>query len=278
MFTARSFGNIIGSTPSEGLVSLLELLRFYAETYMRLVKDLFDLELCFHIEEGQSGISPATVGSAKRDLETARIRCEEIGLQVSAKHAVELLASLNAGTLSSDNVKALHENIERELSCRFYVGIPENRKEEFCESLKKWADIITRFPEATGDIEEMNKCYALSRYSASVFHSLLVMEHGLVALGKMLGVTDPKEGWDASCKKLAVIVDAGRRSNTTGLDFEFLEQVNACIQTIKLAWRNKINHASGKPIVMYGGFEPYVAEETIAATRSFMRRLAQGLP
>jgi hypothetical protein len=139
-------------------------------------------------------------------------------------------------------------------------------------------DITKRFPAATEDIEEMNKCYALCRYSASVFHSLLVMEHGLVALGKLLGVTDPKEGWDASCKKLEAIVKAGRNANPTELEFEFIEQVNVCIQTIKLAWRNKVNHATGKPVVMHGGFAPYVAEETIAATRSFMRRLAEGLP
>jgi hypothetical protein len=136
---------------------------------------------------------------------------------------------------------------------------------------------LTKFPSATEDVEEMNKCQALCRYSAAVFHSLLVVEHGLIALGKLIGATDHKEGWDASCKKLAEIVNAGYSKNTTGLNFNFLEQVNACIQTMKLAWRNKVNHASGKPIVMYGTFSPDVTDDIISASRSFLRRLIEGI-
>jgi hypothetical protein len=105
----------------------------------------------------------------------------------------------------------------------------------------------------------------------------MVAEHGLVYLGKILGVTDPKEGWDASSRKLANIVQAGHPKNSTGLDFNFLEQTNACVQVMKHAWRNKVNHATGKPIIMCGGFAPYVAEEIISATRGFLRSLTEGI-
>ena len=194
---------------------------------------------------------------------------------MSGKHVEQLQSRKDAVTYH--DIAALNDNIQRELGLRFFVGIAEDRKEAYCDSLKGWDTVVAKFPSSSDDIEEMNKCYALCRYSACVFHSLLVMEHGLVELGNLLQVTDPKLGWDASCRKLAEIVKSGRTSNTTGLDFEFLEQVNVCIQTIKLAWRNKVNHATGKPLVMHGGFAPYVAEEVISATRSFMRRLADGL-
>jgi hypothetical protein len=256
-------------------VCLLELLRFYAEVYIRITKELFDLKVCAQIEEADGGLTPELKSGIEGHLEITKRCCEKIGLQVSAIHADELLLALKIGTLSSRDIEPLHKNIERELSCRFYVGISEDRKAAFCESLKGWEDITKKFSAATEDIEEMNKCYALCRYPAAVFHSLLVLEHGLVALGRLVGTTDPKEGWDASCKKLADIVKAGRTANTTGLNFEVLEQLNTCIQVIKLAWRNKVNHAVGKPIVMHGGFAPYVAEEIISATRGFMRRLAE---
>ena len=262
---------------SERLVNLLELLRFYAETYMQIAKNLHDLNSGFKWTRLRERSRHETVNSLQAMLIVTKTCCEEIGLKVSIKHADELLLIARHGEVEDQDIKALHENIRRELSCRFYVGISEDRKEAYCDSLKGWEVVLTRFPAATEDVEEMNKCYALCRYSASVFHSLLVMDHGLVALGKSLGVTDPKEGWDSSCKKLATTINAGRTANSTGLDFEFLEQVNTCIQVIKLAWRNKVNHATGKPMVMHGGFAPYVAEETIAATRSFMRRLAEGL-
>lgn len=259
-------------------VTLLELLRFYAETYCRLAKDLYDLEVCLYADEKQhEGPVAETLEMAHGVLISAKIKCEEIGLQVSAVHVKELQERSRSNTISSNDVRGLHENIDRELGCHFFVGVAENRKAFYCESLKDWAKVTEKFPSATEDIEEMNKCFALCRYSASVFHSLMVVEHGLVALGKLLSITDPKEGWDASCKALERIVAAGYKENKTGLPFEFLEQLNACVQAMKFAWRNKVNHATGKPLVMSGGFAPYVAEEIISTTRRFMRRLAEGL-
>jgi hypothetical protein len=163
------------------------------------------------------------------------------------------------------------------LSCHFFVGISPDRIEAYTKSLVGWEEISSKFPFATEDIEEMNKCFALCRYTAAVFHSLLVVEHGLVELGKVMAVTDPKEGWDASCRKLEAIVEAGYKANTTGLNFDFLTQLNVCIQSMKLAWRNKVNHATGKILVMGGGFAPYVAQEIMMSSRAFMRRLAEGI-
>jgi hypothetical protein len=260
----------------------MELIRFYADLYVRISKRLLDLQLYLYVDESSAKtdkeappLRAEAILEARGALETAKNGCENIGLQVSAIHAGELLRALETKYLASTDVEALHKNIERELSCRFYIGISEDRKAAYCEGLKGWEDITRSFPRATEDIEEMNKCWALCRYSAAVFHSLLVVEHGLVELGKLLQVTDPKEGWDASCRKLEEIVKAGRKHTPVGLDFGFLEQINTCIQAMKLAWRNKINHATGKPIVMGGGIAPYVCEDTISATRNFMRRLCE---
>ncbi|MBZ5695000.1 MAG: hypothetical protein LAN36_06530 [Acidobacteriia bacterium] len=261
--------------------TLLELLRFYAEAYLRLAKELQDLEMCLYadrLENVHAGKEESVLHEpehAKLVLISAKMSCEKIGLQVSAVHAGELLTSVARKRLTSSDVKALHENIDRELSCHFFVGISEDRKAFYCESLKGWEEITAKFPEATEDIEEMNKCFALCRYSAAVFHSLLVIEHGLVKFGNLLGVIDPKVGWDASYRKLESIVNAGRNENKTGLEFSSLEQLNVCVQAMKLAWRNKVDHAAGKPQVMGGGFAPYVAEEIISTTRGFMRRLSE---
>jgi hypothetical protein len=143
--------------------------------------------------------------------------------------------------------------------------------------LNGWEDIVSKFPDVQDDIEEMNKCFALSRYTASVFHSLLVIEGGLIVLGKRLGVTDPKEGWDATCKKMELILKAGHPANTSGLDFAFIEQTNVATQAIKQAWRNKVNHAAGRLAIMKTGFADYIAEEIMHATRAYMRILAHGL-
>ena len=256
----------------------MELLRFYAESYVGMSKLLQEFSLYLCTEEGRGNpVSREDLDTARTHLEMAKAGCEEIGLQVSAKHAEELLRSVGNGLIASSQIGALLQNIERELSCRFFVGIPPERVKAFTESNLGWEQVIARFPRAIDDIEEMNKCFALSRYHAAVFHSLMVMEYGLVELGKKIGATDHKEGWDASCKKLAEVVGAGYKANTTGLEYTLLEQLNTCIQVIKLAWRNKVNHATGKPLVMSGGFASEVAEEIMSSTRGFMRRLAEGV-
>jgi hypothetical protein len=113
-----------------------------------------------------------------------------------------------------------------------------------------------------------------------VFHSLLVVECGVIHLGTYLEVTDPKRGWDATCKKLDSLVDGGRNKlpQKFARHFEFLEQTNQCVQTMKHAWRNKVNHVDGKLVVLKPDFAPDVAEEIMVASRGFMRRLATELP
>jgi hypothetical protein len=266
-----------------GGVTLLELMRFYAERYLALVNDLSRLEIDLQVIEslraaGNPDEMPLTEAETQKAYDLLRRvgrLCSEIGLDVCRKHTDDLRENRQLFVVE---LQGLKKNMERELSCRCFVSIAPERIKAFTESLGGWREVAERFSAASDDIEEMNKCFALCRYSSSVFHSLMVVEHGLVALGKVLGANDPKEGWDASCKKLAQVVEAGYKANTTGLDFDFLSQLNVCAQAMKLAWRNKINHATGKPIVMSGGFSPYVAEEIISASRAFMRRLTEGLP
>ena len=256
----------------------MELLRFYAESYVKLAKTLHDLYVTVYISESSNEkLNQDDRAGATAALFGAKILADGIGLQVCSKHIGQVMEAVNEHSLTSHEVKALQDNIERELSCLFFVGIPANRIEAYTKSLNGWEDISREFPLATEDIEEMSKCYALCRYSAAVFHSLLVVEHGLVRLGRRLGVTDPKEGWDASTRKLAQVVSEGHAKNITGLEYGFLEQLNAAVQAMKFAWRNKVNHATGKPIVMGGGFAPYAAEDIISATRNFMRQVAEGL-
>jgi hypothetical protein len=125
----------------------------------------------------------------------------------------------------------------------------------------------------------MNKCFALSRHTAAIFHSLLVVESGLIALGGLIGAKDKKVSWDATCKRMQELLTAGHNSypGDMSISFAVLEQINQSAQTMKLAWRNKVNHVAGKLVVISTGFAPDIAEEIILATRGFMRRLATDL-
>ena len=113
---------------------------------------------------------------------------------------------------------------------------------------KGWEEIIERFPDALTDVEESQLCYALERYAAAVFHSLQVVEIGLIELGRVLVVTDPQTGWNATTKKLNTVLNTKYPSRTPFQQQHqrFLEQIAATIEMLKSAWRNKVSHAQDK--------------------------------
>ena len=130
------------------------------------------------------------------------------------------------------------------------------------------------------DVEEASKCFALSRYAAAIFHSIQVVETGLIELGTYIAVNDSRSGWTAVTNQLTAIIKKkhGDRTDFEKENFEFLEQIHGTIEGLKNAWRNKISHAQGKLTLMTKDFSPEVAEEILFASRAFMRRLATGLP
>jgi HEPN domain-containing protein len=160
------------------------------------------------------------------------------------------------------------------------LRVSAERSRFYSEPRANWEDVIKRFPNTVSDIEEANICFSLERYPACVFHSVQVIETGLIALGSFLGVKDPKSGWTATANELERIVKK-RYADLTPFESQYiglLKQIQATVVALQDAWRNKISHAQGRLSVMTADFSPHVAEEILMATRGFMRRLATDLP
>ena len=126
-----------------------------------------------------------------------------------------------------------------------------------------WEEMIDRFPHTLTDIEETSKCLALSRYPATVFHSVQVVEVGLIELGKSIGVADPKSGWTATIHRLTGIIKKGHEARTPfeRQHFAFFEQIPGTIEGLKNAWRNKVSRAQGPLALLNSDFTPDIAEE-----------------
>jgi len=183
------------------------------------------------------------------------------------------------GTTYGDFFGLGHELAERlkdELKQRVVLTLTLKEATFYKTPLKDWEDIGAAFPDSVGDIEEAHKCFALSRYAAAVFHSLQVVECGLIVLGNKIGSKDPLPGWGATTNALARIL-AKKHPDRSGFEQQhsaFFEQISATIEGLKNAWRNKVSHAHGKLVLLTADFSPKVAEEILFATRAFMRRLA----
>ena len=68
------------------------------------------------------------------------------------------------------------------------------------------AQVFDRFAIANDDIAEAGKCLALERGTATVFHLMRVMEVGLRALGKELGIPYAPS-WESYIKQLESLLD-----------------------------------------------------------------------
>jgi len=211
--------------------------------------------------------------------------CESAGLLVSSKQANNAVGLMNADRIEHDAfqamVVALQLVIQDECSTHVFFKIEADRKKHFDDPRANgWREIIDRFPSAISDIEETGKCFALGRYAASVFHSLQIVEAGLIELGTIISISDPKSGFTATANELKRIVSMKfeQRTDWDKQHYEFLEQMHGTVEGLKNAWRNKVSHAQGKLVLMTSDFSGEVAEEILFATRAFMRRLATDLP
>jgi hypothetical protein len=193
------------------------------------------------------------------------------------------LTSAKSGLLRADLTPLqieLQGRLYDELSSKIVWALSTKEYQLYIEPRNGWETIIGRFPNTAGDIVEAQRCFALSRCAGAVFHSVQVVEAGLIELGRLIGVTDPHSGWSAVANRLQKIIDTKHqeRSPLEQEHFPFLEQIQGTIESLKNAWRNKVSHVHGKLILMTSDFSAEVAEEIIFATRAFMRRLATDGP
>jgi hypothetical protein len=210
--------------------------------------------------------------------------CKELGLTASMVSAEKILRLLAKPPCSYERLRDLvtefQERLIDEMSVPRFFSLSDREVKYYVTPWEGWKEIIHRFPKTITDIEEASKCFALSRYGAAVFHSVQIVESGLIELGTFIGVNDPRSGWTAVAKRLDKIVNApyAERTDFEKQHFQFLEQAQATVEALKNAWRNRISHAQGKLLLLTRDFTPEVAEEILFATRAFMRRLADGLP
>jgi hypothetical protein len=217
-------------------------------------------------------------------MDTAEMcRAEGFTASTASAHKLVNLLSMSEPTYAKVRELAieLQERIIDELSAPRFLALSDQEVDRYEHWEKNWERILIRFPDTTRDVEEANKCIALGRYTAAMFHALHVAEWGAIALGDYIGVTDPTKGWGPTKKKLEELIKLGHSQLPNALvgKFEFLEQMHREIESMMLAWRHKVDHAANYlAIVPNTDFTPDVAEHIIGSVRVFMLRLVEGVP
>jgi hypothetical protein len=185
----------------------------------------------------------------------------------------------------SNELTVLRQSIEADLEKHFFVHISPEKASVIYRLKDSWESVWTAIQDARYDIEEANDCYALGKNTASVFHSMRIVEWGLRAFAEHLGFTEVKKGekngvdivepveyatWDRILGQLRKhangLIDAVTdRMERQSLQ-EFYNSALSEIEGFKDAWRNHVMHTR----------RSYSAEDAVAVlthVQRFMRLL-----
>jgi hypothetical protein len=205
--------------------------------------------------------------------------CEALGMRVTAAAIRNLQHSLTMPRTqpeTSRTFEGLRENAQRvlvvaktELETVRFLLVPFPKDEQYLNPLAKWDEALAKFPEITTDVEEATKCFALSRYTAAVFHFMRVMELGVQQLGNHFSVARAADKlWGDITNEIGQKVKALPRSTPTetAIQASFAEAA-LHLDHVRLAWRNPTMH----PKQTYTEDE---AQDVLGKVRIFMNHLA----
>jgi hypothetical protein len=269
-----------------GVVSLLEVQQFFADIIVKFLSELNAVEAKIGQEEREHVVRADVAAWIYAKVGVLQGIALMYSLNAADQQCQRMMSAFQAGGMPPtcggirDDLRDLRRRFEDDFRTAFFLQLTPEEAEHYSLPMKGWEMIRAKFPECMPDVEEMRKCFAVSRYPASVFHSMQVIEHGLIHLGKWLGVKDHKPGWNATTRELTRIcrLDAKNRDPWETKHYGFISQMDAVAYSLMTAWRHKIDHAAGRLALLPGDFAPEIAEEIASATRGFMRRLADELP
>jgi hypothetical protein len=240
------------------LVSLLEMLRFYADFFVEVVGNLYriigKIELIPQVFDNE--LPADTLRDVHFFLDKLLQECQKSNLEVSSNFTdgAKLRLSPETGPITGRMVKeelqGLLNCVNAELSAVLFMRISSDEAKYYKQVNPFGERVVHNFNSAATDIEEASKCLAMGRNTAVVFHLMRVMEIALKVVAKELGIPDPVKAYDrnwggiiSSIKK--AIDDKNKAASSDPLwqqDKPFYDNVLADIGAIKTAWRDKTMH------------------------------------
>jgi hypothetical protein len=236
------------------IFDLITMKRFYADRLLSISRTASILA-----QSCSAGYSKLKASPVFRDNGTAQELhqfekdCEELGLVVSAAEIRRLRKGIEEYDLTTETlanlahcvIKVLGSELE---ACLFFKIGPGHSN--LLDPLPHFGeDVSDLFPGASTDIAEASACLALERYPSCVFHSMLVLEHGLRWICLELSIPFPPfEQWQGILRdidqELAKITP--QKTDIKGRERkEFLAGLSAHFKMVKDGWRNHVTHGRG---------------------------------
>jgi hypothetical protein len=195
--------------------------------------------------------------------------CEHLCLRQSLKHANRMLEGLKNGPVSvadfGQMATILCGRLRDELADIFLLQI-DHQKAELWDNQFPFGEAAQKSVGSTEDIQQAAYCFALSRWTACVFHLMRVMEITVQKLGDKLGVKLTEEkNWQN------ILDEVNKAIKSLDPKAESTKQLHASaahLFNVKVAWRNEVMH----PKATYTEQE---ADDIFKHVRTFVNHLVQ---
>lgn len=186
------------------------MIKFHGSTFFAISKLLAEFSVS-EVSDPDDFSNEGEVASWVDALNLLKDRCLECGLELSTIAVERLRDDIKRGDMKnwtqfSSRIPEIHQRIQDELDLHLFMQIPRDRVNYFQKTGLFGEGVSKAFPSASSDIEEAGNCYATDRNTASVFHSMRVLEHGLRGLAADLKVAFPGpielENWQNIIEKI----------------------------------------------------------------------------
>jgi hypothetical protein len=260
-----------------GLWNVMEFVWAFVSAFQRLS----DLRQRYSQEPAAGRLTPAQQREVRHLLKylTKQIQTFELDAAEDRIKYVEWAVG-RKGPISDllRQLRVLSDAIEDQFMRRHCVYVPVRKADYmdgFAPQMSK--QITDAFPSSAKDLIEACKCYALDRNSASVFHSMGVLQKGLYALAADLGVEFTEgielENWQniiESIEKKIREMQALKKGKEKDAKLTFYSEAAVQFRYVKDAWRNHVGHQREE-------YDSDQAHSILIHVRDFMKQLAARL-
>ena len=232
------------SENSNGLVSLWDMLRFYAHNFVAAFSTFG--QVMMELRSGHTMPSEKSLLAMGGNLGMLQKHCEEMGLEFSAMHLKRISESDDLRQLSYilKSLEEVQQRVWDELNARVYVQISPDGAKYYEPAFPPFGQLVfDQFPTAIDDVVEASNCLALERNTAAVFHLMRVMEAALRVLTNELGIPYAPS-WESYLRQLNSLIEGDWKAKSPELRSKqtFYKEITGDLQTIKTAWRNPTMH------------------------------------
>jgi hypothetical protein len=203
-------------------------------------------------------------------LKTIQRECLVVGLtdpQEMAERLIDKDTPPESYSFMIGDLDHLDASLRAALNKEAVFRIPPARKGYFEQTDFFGPEVAAAFPSCARDIQKAGSCYALEQEDACVHHLMMVLERGLKALAKTVGLpAHHHSNWQAVITK----VEAQTNTLPGGPQLDFYRNVNAQFGFLKVAYRNHSEHARDDP------YDMEKALHILNHTKFFMVALEKG--